>query len=300
MSNPAYEASFRRWAAANGVGWQRIVYPRDEYGSTVAYRLTPAGELSGTVLLVHGAGNDALFGMVGLAKRLISRNFQVITFDLDGHGRDSGSRFSGTTIGGAVAEAVRRLPTDREVPLHAVGISLGGALLLHTLAKAGCGISSAILMVAPLRIEFSRAAFAAELRPRLLRTLWRERAHYGLAGLVPSFGPFKRATYPLRFAPSEVVGTGAFGYIEVLDRTLASLDLEEAARTNTVPTLLIYGDADRIVPIEQGKRLERLIPSARLLSISGGTHLTTPLAAEAVSSALEWIDDHAVAARQTR
>ena len=40
-----------------------------------------------------------------------------------------------------------------------------------------------------------------------------------------------------------------------------------------IPTLVIHGDADRIVPIEaSGKRTHELVRASRLLVIEGGPH----------------------------
>lgn len=51
---------------------------------------------------------------------------------------------------------------------------------------------------------------------------------------------------------------------------LTEYPLEEIA----VPTLVIHGDKDRIVPFEQhGKRLAARIPNAQLLKIEGGEHV---------------------------
>lgn len=285
----AYERGFREWAAAAGVGWERIRYPRPEAGGeTVAHRLTPPGPPRGVVLAVHGAGNDALFSLVGLFKRLLGRGLEVFTFDLDGHGRQGDTRLAPESIASAVPAAVARAgAAGRGLPLHAVGVSLGGAVLLGSLPALDPAPASAALVCAPLRVRFSWGAMARELGPGLARTVWREREHYGLTGLIPSFGPFKREIYPLRLGTDP--GPGPFGYVEALNRTLRSLRLEEAARATTVPTLLVYGARDRLVPPEQGERLAELLPRSELLVLRDETHLTTPLAPRAVGRMLRWI-----------
>ena len=136
-------------------------------------------------------------------------------------------------------------------------------------------------------MELSRRAVVGELGPGLLRTLWREREHYGVGGLIPSFGRWKRDVYPLRLG--EVAGTGAFGYVEALNQILASLRLEEAARAIDTPVLLVYGAADRLVPPEQGERLAALLPRSELRILPGETHLTTPLAPAAVEAVVRGI-----------
>lgn len=289
MAELAFERTFRLWGESAGVRWTRLRYSRpDVEGETTAYRLIPPGPPRAIVLAVHGAGNDALFGWVGLFKRLLLRGFEIFTFDLEGHGRFSTTRFSPDTASRAIAEAVRRSEAPaRGLGIHAIGVSLGGAVLLHALPTQPA-ITSAVLLAAPLRIQFSWNCIRGELGIPLLRTLWREREHYGLTGLIPSFGPVKRTTYPLRL--SEDPGAGGFGYVDVLNRALERMRLEEAARAVRVPVLLVYGGSDRLVPPEQGARLAGLIPHAELLRLEGESHLTAPLAPAAVERVVEWME----------
>jgi pimeloyl-ACP methyl ester carboxylesterase len=90
---------------------------------------------------------------------------------------------------------------------------------------------------------------------------------------------------------------GAFGYVEALNRILASLRLEEAARATRTPVLLVYGAADRLVPPEQGERLAELLPRAKLMILPGETHLTTPLAPAAVEAVVGRIAGGSAGAR---
>jgi alpha-beta hydrolase superfamily lysophospholipase len=287
-----YERAFREWAEREGFGWERALYPRPQAGgATLGVRLTPRQETRGLVLAVHGAGNDALFALVGLFKRLLPLGFEIYTFDLDGHGRFSTTRFSVEAIRSSVLDAAERARGGRwEIPLHAVGVSLGGAILLSQLPELDPAPASATLLVAPLRIRFSRSAVLGELGRATVRTLWRERQHYGLTGLIPSFGPFKRAVYPLRFATPP--GDGSFAYIEALNAALDTLDLETSARRTTSPVLLIYGGRDQVVPAEQGSRLHAMLPRSELLTLGDETHLSTPLAPAAVERLVQWVERH--------
>jgi fermentation-respiration switch protein FrsA (DUF1100 family) len=49
-------------------------------------------------------------------------------------------------------------------------------------------------------------------------------------------------------------------------------DTLEKASAITVPTLVVHGDADEIVPFHMGARLAATIPGAQLLAIRGGHH----------------------------
>lgn len=284
---PRFEAAFRRSVEALGGAWEEIAYPRPG-GETTAYRLSPPAPPRAVALALHGAGNDALFAWVATFRSLLRRGVEVFTFHLDGHGRDGTTRFSAATAVDSVRAALARSCAEaRGLPVHALGASLGGALLLAALPSVAPPVASAVLMVAPLRIHLSWRAVRGEVGLPLLGAVRRGRADYGWTGLIPSFGPFRRGLYPLRLAEEPPAGT--FGYVEVLNRALEELRLEDAARRVRVPTLLVYGERDRLVPAAQGERLAGLIPGAELRVLPGGTHLGTPLAPEVVEGVAAWV-----------
>jgi alpha-beta hydrolase superfamily lysophospholipase len=285
-----YERRLREWMDARGMRHRRILYERPAAGgTTVAYRLSPADEPRGVVLVAHGAGNDALFAFTGLFKRILRAGLEVFTFDMDGHGRSSTTRFSFPAILDCSRAALAHALEGRAgVPYHCLGVSLGGAILLHGLAGPLAGAASAVLVSAPLRIHFSVGRVVNELRPVLLRTLLRNRHEAGIWGMVPSFGPVKRDLYPLRLGDPR---PGAFGYVEALNEVLARMRLVRAAAGAGPSVLLAYGTADRVVPAEQGILLERTLPSSELILVRGGTHLGTVFDDEVVARSLRWMLD---------
>lgn len=289
MSTLRFERRFRRRLEARGGRWEELRYPRPEAGgATRAVRLTPPGPPHALALVAHGAGNDALYSFVGLFETLLERGVEVFAFDMDGHGRSCDTRLLAAGARNAVAAALEQSgAAQRGLPVHALGVSLGGSILLAALPDLHPRFASATLLVAPIRIELSPAAIRAELSPAILRTLWRERGRYGLLGLVPSFGPFKREVYPLRLGNPPP--SGPFGYVAVLNDLLEELRPEAAAPRAELPVLLVYGERDRIVPAEQGERLARLLPRAELLVLPGATHLTAPLEPGAVERIAHWI-----------
>ena len=50
-------------------------------------------------------------------------------------------------------------------------------------------------------------------------------------------------------------------------------DVTELARQVSVPTLVMHARDDAVAPFEEGRRLAALIPGARFLPLSGGTHI---------------------------
>ena len=283
-----FEQRFRAWMLARGMGWGEEEFRCGEQHPAVSYRLRPAGEVKRVVCAFHGAGNDALFGWIGLFKRLLTGGAEIFTFDLPGHGRGCATSFSGASVAEAVAGAINAGRRE-DVPLHAVGVSLGGSVLLSQLPRLQAELTSAALVVAPLQIALSRSSIMNELGMGGLSLVWREREHYGLSGLIPSFGGFKRSIYPLHLATTPP--SGAFGYVEALNLELRHMELLPAAREVTLPTLLVYGERDEVVPASQGEQLAKAMSAARLERIPRGTHLTTPLDRVALDLLVSWLEE---------
>lgn len=291
MSELPFERAFRSWCDRSGARWQSLRYARPAAGGeTQAHRLLPPGEPGAGVLVVHGAGNDALFSLTGLFATLLDRHVEVFTFDVDGHGRSSTTRLSEESARSTITAALAAWGPPEGRPLHAIGISLGGSLLLHSLPELRSRVASAALICTPLRVELSWRSIAREVGAPMLRTLWRERSRFGLTGLVPSFGPFRRDVYPLRLADRP--GPGAFGYVDVLNGILEGLDLPASARRTETPVLLVNGGRDLLVPPWQAERIASLLTDGDLLMLPRETHLSTPLAPAASERLLRWLAAH--------
>ncbi|MQA90732.1 MAG: alpha/beta fold hydrolase [Gemmatimonas sp.] len=286
-----FESSFFGWLNERGMRCDRCSFPvPGASGSTTGYFLAPERPARQKVLALHGAGNDALFAWIGLFKALLLARTEIFTFDLPGHGRWSDTVFTPDAASGSVRAAVSILMQEgATLPLHAIGVSLGGSVLLRTLVELQDSFASAALVVAPLQIELSPSSIVREVGPRSFAMLWREREHYGLTGLIPSFGSFKREVYPLRLA--ERPPSGTFGYVAALNDALDRMCLEEAATRVQLPVLLVYGSDDCIVPIEQGEMLDSLLPRSELLRIRNGTHLSTPLERETMGRLIQWVGE---------
>ena len=62
------------------------------------------------------------------------------------------------------------------------------------------------------------------------------------------------------------------GVLQDLERNRARLDVEAAARRVAAPWLILHGEADRTVGIEEGQALARAARSARLRVVTGAGH----------------------------
>ena len=297
MRAPAHHRGVEGWLRREGIAWERLRYPRPEaQGEVAAIRLSPPDAPRGRVVVAHGAGNDALFPLVALFAPLVRRGFEVFSFDLDGNGWESTTRFAPETAPLAIPAAIEAAAAGRApLPVHLVGHSLGGALALHFLGTpAGARVASAALLSAPLRLELGPGTVAGELRGFFCRAVLGQRATYGLWGIVPAVGPLKRAAYPFRHA----MAGRPLAYIDAVRDLLRRMELPAAAARVRVPVLLAYGSADRLVPATQGRELSARIPRAELEVVLGATHYTVPFTPEVTGRVAEWTDAHTPAAAE--
>lgn len=272
---------------------ERVSYPRAG-GNAYGYRLRQP-QPRGRIVAAHGTGNDSLFPLVALFKALFAAGWEVFAFDLDGHGRESTTRWDPAEVAGAIPAALQAADAGGPpLPTHLLGHSLGAALVLRVLPGSDAArVRSAMLLSAPLGIRTGVATGISELRSLLSSATWKQREHYGVRDLLPAVGPFRREAYPFRSADPF---PGMFGYVAAVRRVITELDLEEVSRRVSIPTLLVYADRDRLVPPAQGERLATLIPGARLCRVSRASHWTLPFSSGAIAAVVSWLEHQHYAA----
>ena len=181
------------------------------------------------------------------------------------------------------------------LPLHGAGHSLGAALWLRALAETSLALTSLVLLSAPFRIELGSRAFFSELHAFHTSNFWRQRRYYGALGIIPPMGPWRRETYPIRFRndgiheginPKQRLSS-SLNYPNRIATLIQQLEIESSAKNVQVPTLLINGSHDQIVPAAQGARLSAVMPRASCCQVAGATHYTVPFAENTFRMSLE-------------
>ena len=80
-----------------------------------------------TVVFAHATGNDNLFPQMPLFLNILKNGFNVLTFDLDGHGAQSTTILEKTNFWGSIDRAVEFLKREYDIKsFHLMGQSLGG------------------------------------------------------------------------------------------------------------------------------------------------------------------------------
>ena len=234
-----------------------------------------------SLLLIPGLG-FATWSFTRQVKQL-SALARVITMDNRGAGR-SGKPPGPYTISQLADDAYAVLMQRDAAPAHVVGTSMGGYVAL-TLALKHPEVVRALTLIATT----SGGPGAHGVPDETLRA-WTTAAPLGAEG-------FAKATMPMSFAPGWVQEHPA-EYERLLSQRLVAPTPPEAWRAQfaacaaylvqgapqgavTVPTTIIHGTADRIVPYENAIHTSKRLPHARVVTLHGSGHLC-------------WIEDHPV------
>ena len=220
------------------------------------------------LLMVHGLGmSSTLWGaqIAALAPR-----YRMIAPDLRGFGQSDRpgapgsyalSRFVDDIAGLADALGVRRV--------HCLGTSMAGCIV-QALAVARPDLCrSLILCNTSQRIRIPEDVLASRLRALDSMPM----AEYGQ--LVASQAVGADAPADLQSWVAEQIGLNdRRTYAEVLTAGLATFDTSDMLDRIAVPTLVIVGAEDRVIPPQQGQELAARIVGARLETIPGTGHLS--------------------------
>jgi len=235
-------------------------------GLSVAYRRAGTGP---PLLLVHGGLGDSRDWrrqLEGLAD-----GFTVVAWDAPGCGGsdDPPERFRLPEYADCLAGFVAALGLERP---HVLGLSFGGGLALElyrrhprlprslVLASAYAGWAGS-LPPEEVHARVARVERELELPPER----W-------VRGYLP--GLFTPAAPPelLEEAAAIMADSRPAGMRAML-HAFAEADLRDMLPTIAVPTLLLYGEADRRSPLEAvAAELHRAIPGSRLVVLPGVGH----------------------------
>lgn len=243
------------------------------------------------IVMVHGWG---LHGGVwhGLRDQLATR-WRTIVPDLPGHGRSRWDRALGQVpaqmLLDTMAETIARLASDRAIW---IGWSLGGMLALSAALRFPHAVERLVLIDATPKFVQGpdwACAVAPEVLDRFAVDLTGDYAATLGRFLALQFGPSAAECAALRRARANLFGNGApdpAGLRAGL-QVLRLCDLRPLLPRLHLPTLVLHGGRDRLVPRQAAEYLASHIPQARLETIAAAGHAPFLSHPEAVMQQLE-------------
>lgn len=246
---------------------QRVSFPNDRREILKGVIHQPmAGGFSRAVILCHGMeSNKESDKIVALSRALAERGIAALRFDFSYSGESTG-RFEDITYSGEVndLEAAFNFMVQRGARrMGIVGSSMGGTVALIFAAEHPA-TAALVTVAAPLHPE----KIAGQLLSEAEVTQWRRAGH---------------VTYHGRRLNSSLLAD------------LEKINVPKAARNIHCPLLIIHGDEDETVPVEEAYELYELVSNSKKLCVlQGGDHrFSDPsLLKKVLQESIEWITVH--------
>lgn len=245
-------------------------------GDVSLYYETFGDEARPTLLLVNGLGSQCINFKVEFCQAFAREGFRVVRFDNRDVGLSShlkgGPKYS---VDDMAADGFAVLDAVGSDAAHIAGWSMGGMIVqAMALAHPERVLSMTSVMSAPGPITGERGADVMAAFTAPPATNRDEAAERHVAGLR-AWGS------PAYFDVDRIIADAHAAYDRCWDpqgrarqamAIASSPSRLEALATLQVPTLVVHGDADRLVPPENGRATADAIPAARLEMVAGMGH----------------------------
>jgi pimeloyl-ACP methyl ester carboxylesterase len=287
----------------------------DASGIRIWYEsIPPVGRERGTILLFISLGGDGILWPPSFLRALTGAGYRVIRFDQRGTGASDWmpgwSREHPYTLVDMARDAIAVLDATGTERAHLIGLSFGGMVAQEVAILEPRRVASLTLMSTspdptdPTLPEprVGRLALLAIrslplLRYRLRgdpRSLVKER----IAKIISVYGPegvdveenAALVLYDLRHRH----GLNLRALRQHQAAVAATRPRAAALATLSVPTLVVHGTEDDLIPIEHARRLAALIPDAAHLWLDGAGHVFPyPASADVEGAILAHLDSAA-------
>jgi non-heme chloroperoxidase len=233
------------------------------------------------VILIHGWPLNAdSWDDVGVG--LSEAGFHAIAYDRRGFGRSDQpvSGYDYDTLADDLATVIKETESTQAA---LVGFSMGGGEVARYLARHGAAnVSKAVLLssVVPymLKTDDNPKGVDQSIFDGMTKGIREDRADFmqdfakNFCGVGLISKPVSDATLDLFFIWA--MQAGLWPTLECA-RAFAATDFRADTAAFTVPTLILHGTGDQVVPIDGSAReAARLIPHARLIEYDGAPHAT--------------------------
>ena len=204
----------------------------------------------------------------------LERSFDTVVFDNRAMGLSGRAKLP-FTIADLAADTAGLLDALELESAHAVGISMGGMIAQElalaqperirtlTIGASYCGGPEATLM-APEDLQMLGAAFASGDPDQVFRAMWEINLSPGFREDDSRYAAFTEMAAALS-SPQPVIMQQM--------QACAIHDTHERLGRIDLPTLVIHGDADRLLGYSNGRQITAAIPGSRLETLAGVGHM---------------------------
>src|SRR5438105_553317 len=228
------------------------------------------------LLLIAGLGAQMVSWDDDFCRLLASRDFRVIRFDNRDAGLSSWMQ-AAYTLDDMAADAVGLLETLGIPAAHVVGASMGGFIAqLVALNHPERVLTLTSIMSGPNghdQVQPTAEGTAVLMAPapesreeRIQLGVWAKQK------LLGPQDPFDEAYERARIERAVDRAYNPAGFMRQLAGIMAADGRLQRLRLLRIPTLVIHGDADILVPVENGRSVAAAIAGARLVEIEGMGH----------------------------
>lgn len=230
------------------------------------------------LLLIGGLGTQLISWEEEFCKLLAARGFFVIRFDNRDAGRSTWMSGDGQyTLDDMAADAVGLLDALGIPAAHVAGASMGGFIAqLVALNHAERVLTLTSMISGPSGAEHvhpTPEGVAVLTSPA--QDSREERIAQGLVAKKALLGPndpFDADYEREKIAAAVDRAYHPAGYLRQLDAIRSAPGRLQRLGDLRIQTLVVHGDADILVPVDNGRRVAAAIPGARMLEIKGMGH----------------------------
>ena len=260
-----------------GVDWISHLHQVEIDGARVNYVDIGSGDRE-PVVFVHGLGGQWQNWLENIPRA--ARERRVVALDLPGHGLSEmpPDRITISSYGRCVNALCDRLDLGR---VALVGNSMGGFVSAETTIQfperverlalvSAAGITSANVLTAPtMTVGRIAAAVTAYTAARHLQIARRPISRHFALALV--------ARHPSRLKADLAwegffKGTGKKGFDDAL-RACIQYDFRDRLTEIRCPTLIVWGEKDSVIAVEDADEFERLIPNSKKVVLEDTGHV---------------------------
>ncbi len=237
--------------------------------SQIYYEIhNPSDSADPGVLFLHGLGSCSEDW--GLQIPVVNERHWVLTLDMPGHGRSSQPE-GWPSIEEMALQVASVVKEHAELPVHVVGLSLGGAVAMQLALDHPEAVCSLTLVNTFAKLRSGSSGFFRKLVRIAYVVLGRmdQVGQWVAAGLFP-----KTDQELLRQAAAERIASNPRGaYLRAI-WAATRFDIRDRLNEINAPTLVVAGELDQTVSMEAKRELAGNIPGAHLVVIPDSGHAT--------------------------